>query len=42
MKKLHVFLQFSPEDELFIGELAEKNNHIYFQYDSDFLKTLPI
>lgn len=38
MKKLNVFLSFSNDDELFVGEIAEKNNRLYFQYDGGFIE----
>ncbi len=39
MKKLRVYLSFSDTDEIPVGELAEKGNRIYFQYNREFLET---
>ncbi len=39
MKRLKVFLCFAEDSEIQVGELALKEHRIYFQYDSDFLKT---
>jgi serine/threonine-protein kinase HipA len=38
MKKLDVYFTAAPEENRRIGELAEVNRKIYFEYDSDFLK----
>ncbi len=38
MKRLKVFLHSDKNNETLIGELAEKNHRIYFQYDSTFLR----
>ncbi|MEA1911440.1 MAG: type II toxin-antitoxin system HipA family toxin [Spirochaetota bacterium] len=37
MKRLKVFLCFEENNEIFVGELAEKKHRIYFQYDTDFI-----
>ena len=37
MKRLKVYLTFNKNSEILVGELAENNNRIYFQYDSDFV-----
>ena len=37
MKRLKVSLCFNEDSEIPVGELAEKDHRIYFQYDSDFL-----
>lgn len=37
MKRIKVFLCFGEDHEIFVGELAERDHRIYFQYDSDFL-----
>lgn len=39
MKRLKVYLTFNENSEIFIGELAENNHRIYFQYDSDFVNS---
>jgi serine/threonine-protein kinase HipA len=38
MKKLEVYCSTTPKENRRIGELAETNRKIYFEYDSDFLK----
>ena len=38
MKKLGVYLSSTPEERRLIGELAEANRKIYFEYDPAFLK----
>ncbi len=38
MKKLSVHLTRTPDDSRLIGELAEVNRTIYFEYDADFLQ----
>ncbi len=38
MKRLHVFLSVKPGDEILVGEIAEKEHRIYFQYSPDFLR----
>lgn len=38
MKKLGVYLSSSPEEVRRVGELAEANRKIYFEYDVEFLK----
>ncbi len=37
MKKLHVFFHRSREDKFLVGDLAETQNRIFFEYDSSFL-----
>lgn len=37
MKKLTVQLRWSPTDILTVGQLAEVDHRIYFEYDADFL-----
>ncbi len=37
MKRLNVFLNFKQEDELLVGEIAEREHRIYFQYSPVFL-----
>lgn len=37
MKRLNVFLSFKQEDEILVGEIAEREHRIYFQYNPDFL-----
>ena len=37
MKRLKVFLSFNQDDEIFVGEIAEREHRIYFQYSPDFL-----
>ncbi len=39
MKRLKVFLCFETDSEIPVGELAEKDHRIYFQYDPEFLNT---
>ena len=38
MKKLDVYFTSAPEENRRIGELAEADRKIYFEYDSEFLK----
>jgi len=38
MKKLSVHLTRTPDDSRIIGELAEANRTLYFEYDADFLQ----
>ena len=38
MKKLEVYLTSSPEEKRLVGELAEVEWRIYFEYSSDFLQ----
>jgi serine/threonine-protein kinase HipA len=38
LKRLKVFLSFEKERQIPVGELAEKERRIYFQYHADFLK----
>ena len=38
MKKLGVYLSSSPEEVRRVGELAEANRKIYFEYDVEFLE----
>jgi hypothetical protein len=38
MKKLDVCFTPSPEENRRIGELAEANRKVYFEYDPEFLK----
>ena len=38
MKKLFVQLIRGPQDRLKIGELAESNRRIYFEYEPEFLQ----
>ncbi len=38
MKRIKVFLSFEEKSEIFVGELAEKEHRIYFQYDPDFVR----
>ena len=37
MKKLTVRLRRSPEDSVVVGQLAEVDRRIYFEYDAGFL-----
>ncbi|MGL1892826.1 MAG: type II toxin-antitoxin system HipA family toxin [Spirochaetaceae bacterium] len=37
MKRLKVYLTFNKNSETLVGELAENNHTIYFQYDSSFV-----
>ena len=37
MKRLKVFLNFKEESEIPVGELAERDHKIYFQYAPEFL-----
>jgi len=37
LKRLQVFLSFKQEDEILVGEIAEREHRIYFQYSPDFL-----
>lgn len=39
MKRLSVYLTFNKQNEILVGELAESNHRIYFQYDSDFVNS---
>ena len=38
MKKLSVHFTRAPDDSRLIGELAEANRNVYFEYDADFLR----
>ncbi len=38
MKKLEVFLTINPDDKRLVGELAESDGRVYFEYDSKFLE----
>ncbi|MBT4289038.1 MAG: type II toxin-antitoxin system HipA family toxin [Deltaproteobacteria bacterium] len=38
MKRLNVFLYVEKEHEILVGELAEREHRLYFQYHADFLK----
>lgn len=38
MKKLTVQLRKSPDDTLTVGQLADADRRIYFEYDTDFLR----
>jgi len=37
LKRLNVYLSFKPEEEILVGEIAEREHRIYFQYNPDFL-----
>ncbi len=37
MKRLNAFLNFEREDEILVGEIAEREHRLYFQYNPDFL-----
>ncbi len=37
MKRLKVFLMLDERAEIFVGEIAEKDRKVFFQYHSDFL-----
>ena len=39
MKRLNVYLTFNPNNEVLIGELAESDHSIYFQYNSNFVNS---
>ncbi|HRK29779.1 MAG TPA: type II toxin-antitoxin system HipA family toxin [Tepidisphaeraceae bacterium] len=38
MKKLAVQLRWSPQETLTVGQIAEADRRIYFEYDADFLR----
>lgn len=38
MKKVDVYLASSTENEIRVGQLAEMNHRIYFEYDAEFLQ----
>lgn len=40
MKRLRVFLNFEQKDEILVGEIAEREHRIYFQYSTNFLSKL--
>lgn len=39
MKRLKVYLTFNKTKEILVGELAQNNHQIYFQYDADFINS---
>jgi serine/threonine-protein kinase HipA len=38
LKRLKVYLSLSEKNEILVGELAEKDKRIFFQYNNDFIK----
>jgi serine/threonine-protein kinase HipA len=39
MNKLRVLLQYTPEDRIPVGQLAESRGRVFFEYDPEFLRT---